>query len=219
MFSIKRNQVIITALVVMIAVAGYLSFVGNNPDAMEAGGPNLAAGIPLDDLGNVLISDSNLAAMYNGFDIWGLGNPAIYDVFMADADRFADENFGEAVFVNAMSESSFFVQAKLDREQSFSKQRDILRDLINATGLDRDERNRFADEMLNIQRRIEWETSAESIIESRGFGNTFVRIGDETVDVVVSKQNLTDQEVAIIMDIVQRKTGHAPDKIRISTIR
>jgi stage III sporulation protein AH len=91
--------------------------------------------------------------------------------------------------------------------------------MVNSSTLEREKRNEFADAMLDIQRRIEKETSAETMIESKGFGNTFVRIDDNTVDVVVSKQSLTDQDIAQIMDIVQRKTGMSADKIRISTLR
>ena len=46
-----------------------------------------------------------------------------------------------------------------------------------------------------------------------------VRIDDETVDVVVDKEELTDAEVAQIEDIVKRKTGFEADKIRISPLK
>jgi len=41
---------------------------------------------------------------------------------------------------------------------------------------------------------------------------------DETVDVVVDKDTLTDAEVAQIEDIVKRKTGMDASQIRINTL-
>ena len=41
---------------------------------------------------------------------------------------------------------------------------------------------------------------------------------DDTVDVVVDKDTLTDAEVAQIEDIVKRKTGMDASKIRINTL-
>ena len=41
---------------------------------------------------------------------------------------------------------------------------------------------------------------------------------DDTVDVVVDKDTLTDAEVAQIEDIVKRKTGMEASKIRINTL-
>ena len=57
------------------------------------------------------------------------------------------------------------------------------------------------------------------MIESKGFKEAYVRIDDETVDVVVDKEELTDAEVAQIEDIVKRKTGFEADKIRISPLK
>ena len=57
------------------------------------------------------------------------------------------------------------------------------------------------------------------MIKSKGFKNVYVRIDDETVDVVVDKDNLTDAEIAQIEDIVKRKTSVSADKIRISPLK
>ena len=60
-----------------------------------------------------------------------------------------------------------------------------------------------ADNLLEIQQRIEKETAAEAMIESKGFSEVYVRIDDNTVDVVVNKSELTDSELAQIMDTSQ----------------
>ena len=73
--------------------------------------------------------------------------------------------------------------------------------------------------MLEIQQRIERETAAEAMIEAKGFKEVYVRIDDDTVDVVVDRAELTDTEVAQIEDIVKRKTGYSNDKIRISPLK
>ncbi len=57
------------------------------------------------------------------------------------------------------------------------------------------------------------------MIESKGFTEVYVRIDDETVDVVVNKKELTDAELAQIEDIVKRKTGFDSTKIRISPLK
>jgi stage III sporulation protein AH len=57
------------------------------------------------------------------------------------------------------------------------------------------------------------------MIESKGFREAYVRMDDNTVDVVVDKEALTDAEVAQIEDIVKRKTGMDPSKIRINTLQ
>ena len=57
------------------------------------------------------------------------------------------------------------------------------------------------------------------MIEAKGFNEVYVRIDDDTVDVVVDKAELTDAEIAQIEDIVKRKTGVSADKIRITPLK
>ena len=95
----------------------------------------------------------------------------------------------------------------------------MLNEMLNNEKLDTEKKNEVTTAMLQIQQRIEKETAAESMIEAKGFKEVYVRIDDDTVDVVVDKAELTDAEVAQIEDIVKRKTGVSADKIRITPLK
>lgn len=209
MFKLKRNQVIITSLVVMIAIAGYLNYIDGIIEIPEGFAYN---------------QDGSISALVP--ELEGLVDLSDLEVIPADIAitplppvgiETASNDNGEAMFVNAITdESTFFVQARLDREQSRARQREVLLELINNENIDQEVRAESADAMLTIQRRIEKESAAEALIESRGFKQVFVRIGDNSVDVIVNKETLTDSEVAQIEDIIKRKTGVESDIIRIS---
>lgn len=203
MFVIKKNQVIITALVLMIGTAGYLNFVDN-----RAAEPSQV----------VLNDDSDISGLVPDIDLYG--EATINEVEAVNAEANAEEDeAGKAVFVNNNNDTSYFVQAKLEREQARAKQKDILTEMINNTNIDQNKKSDAADEMLKIQERIEKETAAEAMIEAKGFKEVYVRIDDDTVDVVVNKTELSESEIAQIEDIVKRKTGASVDKIRISPIK
>ena len=217
----KRNQVIITALVVMIGVAGYLNHVDNRGMAelqrtiLNDHG-EISALAPFTEQG--LFTDGMLYS-----DIFEIGEALTMDdgsnMIHVDAIRAHNADDAEAVFINTRLNSSFFVQSKLEREQSRSRQKEILMSLINDANVEAPQRAVSADAMLEIQRRIERETASEAMIEARGFKEVYVRIGDDTVDVVVNKEALTEAEIAQIEDIIRRKTGMNVDQIRISTLR
>ncbi len=225
MFRIKRNQIIITALVVMIVVAGYLNYMDASAPTARTGAPELA-----------LTEDGEIKALV----LDGTTGETV-EIYSADSDKLnweiaiSDENdysadyaseddsdfsdAGVAVFVNSTSDSSYFVQAKLDREQSRSKQKDVLLGLINNENVASEQKAECANQMLTIQERIEKETMAEAMIEAKGFAEAFVRIDNDTVDVVVSKSVLSDAEIAQIEDIVKRKTGMPAEAIRIVPLK
>ncbi|MCL2357348.1 MAG: SpoIIIAH-like family protein [Defluviitaleaceae bacterium] len=236
MFVFKRNQVIITALVVMVAVAGYLTWTDSRADS-------LATGYVLTDSGEIaaLIPDPGVLTSLFPDDYTGLigapwettHDPAIAvsgdDFFSLSGFDFSDiatlptneeqlTEAGEAIFVN-QSRDSLFVQNRLTREQARSSERAILNELINNSNISDAQRNEATDAMMEIQRRIEREAATEALIEARGFTEAYVRISDASVDVIVSKEALTDAELAQIVDIVNRKTGMEATQINVSPMR
>lgn len=224
MFVIKKNQVIITALVVMIAAAGYLNYIDS--DSSEVSEVMLndesdTSGIVGDDYVQMEGLDDEVSISSESVESLNTaeGGDNIQAV-SAEVNAVDDENeAGEAVFVNTSNDSSYFVQAKLDREQARAKQKDILTEMINNNSVEQDKKAECADEMLKIQQKIEKETAAEAMIEAKGFSEVYVRIDDETVDVVVNKESLSQKEIAQIEDIVKEKTGFSADKIRISSVK
>lgn len=219
MFVIKKNQIVITALVVMIAAAGYLNYIDSVPtdtsevmltDADEAIGivpEDMEAALPEDYDENQIAMDTEETA-------------EIHTDKEEQKDTAASQNdAGTAVFVNSSDDSSYFVQAKLEREQARAKQKEMLNEMLNNEKLNADGKNEVTTAMLSIQQRIEKETAAEAMIEAKGFKEAYVRIDDDTVDVVVEKTQLTEAEIAQIEDIVKRKTGVSAEKIRISPLK
>ncbi len=213
--SIKKNHVIITALVVMIAAAGYLNYIdstpGNVSEVMLTDEGDLAA--VFDDNPEIAVEaddeETTAKAEESGKT----------EKTEENTEEAASPDAGTAVFVNSSNDSSYFVQAKLDREQSRNKQKDMLNEMLNNENIDAEKKNEVTTAMLQIQQRIEKETAAESMIEAKGFNEVYVRIDDDTVDVVVDKEELTDAEIAQIEDIVKRKTGVSADKIRITPLK
>ncbi|MCL2169501.1 MAG: SpoIIIAH-like family protein [Defluviitaleaceae bacterium] len=209
-FKLKRNHVIVAALVVMIGVTGYLNLRDNRA------------------------ADDNFALTESG-EIMALitGDTIPQDVAMVNTtiDYYGNLDFthsnqiatvaahGDAVFVNTSSDSSFFIQAKLNREQARSGQMASLTDMINNPSIAQEQRADKATQMAELLSRIEREAATEALIESKGFTEVYVRISDHAVDIVVDRAELTDQEVAQIVDVALRKTGMALNQIFISPLR
>lgn len=234
MFVMKRNQVIITALVIMIAVAGYLNYTDTKKGAMVNG-----SSLILNDEGELAALVPNTETIDASKDITDVTNTEVVEGDIGIALTAPEESVDvaeivtdqpvsqtedvvdpdSAIFVNSNLDDTYFIQAKLVREQDRSKQKEILTEMINNKNLEQTQRAEFATQMLDIQKRIEKESSAEAMIEAKGFKEVYVRIDDKTVDVVVNKEVLTDAEIAQIEDIVKRKTGMETENIRISPMK
>ena len=214
MFAVKRNQVVVTALAVMIAAAGYLNFT-------ESKSSGEIASVDLNDPTSyeaLLNDDGSIATLADDEDSDGLEVAHGEDPAGGGESTPVYDDTGAAVYVSATPDT-YFVQAKLEREQSRASQKDMLTEMINNSNVDEAKKQECADNLLEIQQRIEKETAAEAMIESKGFSEAYVRIDDDTVDVVVNKSELSDTELAQIMDIVTRKTGMKESQVRISPLK
>ncbi|MEA4816474.1 MAG: SpoIIIAH-like family protein [Lachnospiraceae bacterium] len=225
MFTIKRNHIIVTTLMIMIAIAGYLNF--SEAKSSERG--NETALQSDETLGNyaILGDEEEITTLADDMTEEEIASSE-FDPITAEAigdtgseavaaSTTSADDTGAAVFVNStLDASEYFVQAKLDREQERAKEKDILTEMINNKNVEKEQKVNCAESMLELQKRIEKEAAAEAMIKAKGFKEAYVRIDDNTVDVVIDKESLTEAETAQIMDIVKRKTGIANDKIRIT---
>ncbi|MBS7340545.1 MAG: SpoIIIAH-like family protein [Suilimivivens sp.] len=233
---VKKNQIMITALAIMIAVAGYLHFAG---DQITDEGIMTAGSGVTEIQSNTVEADTDVAALFEISDEdmeqaeYGEIQSLDSDVVLEEAN-YLDETMGEvtenvenqisdsetpgeAVFTSATSMNTLS-GARLLKEQTRAKNKETLLEIINNVNITEEQKQTAIDNMIAITEIAEKETAAEILLESKGFEDVVVSITDDTVDVVVNAAELSEAQRAQIEDIVIRKTGVAPEAIVISTL-
>lgn len=109
--------------------------------------------------------------------------------------------------VNGSIQSDIFAAAKLSREQMRAKNKETLMALIENEEVAEGQRQEAVEAMIALTDVAERENAAEVLLQAKGFGSVVVNITDESVDVCVGANVLSDSQVAQIQDIVERKTG------------
>ncbi len=228
---IKKNQMMITALAIMIAVAGYLNFAGTkvtDEDLMSVSGEMGATGLTQEDAEEeyaALLDLSEEDIEQVSGDIESLDS----DVTMAEsgsvdeelaqalAEEQMDEVPGEAVFTSAETASALS-GAKLEKEQTRVQNKETLLEIINNANISETQKQEAVSSMLSMTDIAEKETAAEILLEAKGFDDAIVSIDGDSVDVVVNTAELSEAQRAQIEDIVIRKTGVSADAVVISTV-
>lgn len=239
---VKKNQIMITALAIMIAVAGYLNFAGSRISDEEIMAVNSDA--VTEDMGQseevasmFEISDED-AEQFTYGDIESLDAEVVItedvlDEGMAESvgdtlgetvsetidesvSAAIDESAGEAALISTTG-AGMLSDAKLMKEQTRAKSKETLLEIINNVNISEEQKQEAVDSMIDITNVAEKETAAEILLAAKGFEDVVVSITDTTVDVVVNSTELTEAQRAQIEDIVIRKTGVAPEAIIIST--
>lgn len=131
-------------------------------------------------------------------------------------DAFSEENTGERV-LNKVTEN-YFEEVKLSREQTRAKNKDRLTQLVNNENATDEQKEEAMKEIMNMVNIIEKETATENTLVAKGFNEAIVTILDDSVEVIINSQELTEQQIAQIEDVVKRKTECGADKIVISPV-
>lgn len=197
----KKNQVIITSLAILIAVAGYLNFADVNLGFKDKEASTDSSSI-LDDV-NYDLTDETALLDENGAD--GTSQSEVMDTASP----------GEAVLTGA---SDFAAQAKVSREQVRSQNKTDLQSIISNKDISDEEKQNAINTMVSMTELTEKEAAAELLLEAKGFENVIVNLTGETADVVVPDADLEGASRAQIEDIVKRKTGVAAESIVITPL-
>ena len=197
----KKNQIIITSLAILIAVAGYLNFADVDLGFKDKEASTDSSSI-LDDV-DYDLTDETALLDENGAD--GTSQSEVMDTASP----------GEAVLTGA---SDFAAQAKVSREQVRSRYKADLQAVISNKDISDDEKQNAINTMVSMTELTEKEAAAELLLEAKGFENVIVNLTGETADVVVPDADLEDAKRAQIEDIVKRKTGVAAESIVITPL-
>ena len=192
-----KNQIIITTLALLLAVVGYISY-DNRDTFMNA-----------KDVLSTEIEAVNGEADTQVSDEVALETVSTEEIL----------NAGETVLTSASTESEECVaQVKLGREQVRSKNKEALQKIIDDAGVSEEEKKSAVDAMVKLTENAQMEEDAQMMLEAKGFKNAVVSLSDDCCDVIVGKEDVTDEKRAQIEDIIKRKTNIGASNIVISTM-
>lgn len=192
-----KNQIIITTLALLLAVVGYISY-DNRDTFMNA-----------KDVLSTEIEAVN-----------GEADTQVSDEVALETDSTEEIlNAGETVLTSASTESEECVaQVKLGREQVRLKNKEALQKIIDDAGVSEEEKKSAVDAMVKLTENAQMEEDAQMMLEAKGFKNAVVSLSDDCCDVIVGKEDVTDEKRAQIEDIIKRKTNIGASNIVISTM-
>lgn len=234
---VHKNQIIITALAVMIVVAGYLNFTGQEiatgnilqKDAKQTQSTVKVDGKKTDKKESKTTKVTKKGAKTTAKKADSRKDAVTKDISEEDSAKVtvndngevvaSQENPGEAVMVSNTIGTDYFSSAKLSREQTRAKNKETLLEIVNNKALASADKKAAVKEVAAITKLSEKENATEMMLEAKGFADAMVSLSDKSADVVVNAEELSSKQMAQIIDIVKRKTGFAAENIVITPVQ
>lgn len=154
--------------------------------------------------GEVLVDSISLEVLPGASPAVGEEEPIEESAVVITSDDISD-------IANA---DSFFAERRATMDMDRSEILSMLTTVISESSSDPDKEN-ATKQKLRIIEYMNTEKVVENLIVNKGFAEAFVVMTDSSVNVSINKEELSQSDVAKIMDVVIRETGRTADQIVI----
>jgi len=222
---LKRNQLIVLVISLMLITAGYLNFtsqenantVPTSEIVAELGDATLVSSIPITNESEENVVENEAENSVIGEAASENNSPSIVGAGPVSAHASKNEQTGEKEIetINQL-EDSYFTTSKLERESMYSQMLETYQEIYNNTGASAEQRTEALAEIAKINSTKNAIMIAENLISAKGFEKVVVFSNTNSVSVIIGKEELKPEEIAQIQNIVSRELNVTADIINIS---
>ena len=214
MKTLKKNQIVVFVIGIMIITAGYLSFSNNNANNLVETGAILDSE-EMASIGDARLVSANVAEE-NTNTTSMVANETAYEGNAIEAE-IGDTNTIEKTNSNGVtsdivetnaegiSTEEYFTNSKLERNTMYSEQIENYQDILSNTNVSEDQKKIAQEEIIRINNEQNAIMIAENLIKTKGIEDLVVFINKESINVIVKGDELEKEEIAQIQNIVTRE--------------
>ena len=233
--ALKRNQIIIFAIALMLITAGYLNYSMNVEQTAETSATaeqDQYAGIGdarLVSNNNVVEGNSNNTIVNNnetgkhntvtngsGTNNTVTGENNANNVTNLQSNKIENET-KETSSTSSEELSTYFAESKLERDKMYSEMLESYQSILANSGVSSDQKSTSQTEISNINKQKNAIMIAENLIKNKGFKDVVIFMNNGSVSCVVRDDKLEEAEIAQIQSIIQRELGVNVENIHISS--
>ena len=227
--NLKKNQVVIFVIALMLVTAGYLNFSNEQnllPTSSLADSEQMAA------IGDATLVSANQTTKNSVVDsvinnttsnTRQNSNAQTNSNVQTSGDIQANMNEQTNNQVAAsqtnnipQTDNSYYTQSKLDREKMYSQMLENYQKILEADNLSAEEKTTAQEEIKKINNEKNAIMIAENLIKTKGFEEVLLFVNNGNVSVVVRTEKLDESQIAQIQNIVTRELNVKVTKINVS---
>lgn len=211
---IKRNQLIILVISLMLITAGYLNFTSDSNTSKETA--KLFA-----ELGDATLVSTNAIVENDETEMENTvasNNAAVENTASNDVSSDASNVEENTVETNAEAvDDTYFTTSKLERENMYSQMLETYQQIYNNTEASTDQKTSAIEEIAKINKTKNAIMIAENLLSAKGFKNIVIFVNENSISVIAGETELKPEQIAQIQNIVSRELNVDAGIIHIST--
>ena len=217
---LKKNQVIIYVIALMLVTAGYLNYTTNTAEqvstqtAMEVEAND---DMQIADIGDATLVSSeavNENEVEENLTENTMNTNA--DMNMTQNSNTTENNTTTQASAT-VSTDEYFTKSKLERDTMYSQMIESYENVLNSSNSLETQKQSATEEIKKINDTKNSIMICENLISTKGFTNNIVFVNGDSISVIIGIEQLQQEEVAQIQNIISRELHAEIENIHIST--
>ena len=207
---LKKNQVIIYFIVLILMAVAYLNYTTQTADKSVQASTNTSNTSNIGDA--TLVSSNALETNTNVNEMQNTTNTT------DDTNSVNDEvQNTEQTSSNTVSTDDYFTKSKLERETMYSQMLESYENVLNSSNSLETQKQSATEEIKKINDTKNSIMICENLIQTKGFENSIVFVNGDSISIIIKSDEMTQEEVAQVQNIVSREMKAEINNIHIST--
>lgn len=225
---LKRNQIIITVIALMLVTAGYLNYTTNQEGAVPTS-TNTEEKTDIASIGDAKLVSSNgveegineEALVSNGEE----GKEKVQETAVVENDSEEtstntntsnNTNISVTTSTTSKETKEYFSSSRLSRETMYSQMLESYRKILENETISETQKSIAQTEIKNINDIKNKIMICENLIKTKGIEDLVIFVNDKSISVVVRTDKLEQEQIAQIQNIIEREMQTEISNIHIS---
>jgi len=217
---LKRNQIIISVLALMLITVGYMTYTSNVNNTVETG--KLMDAETMAGIGDAKLVNSNNTVETAETAENENAESSVSDENDKDKNNekinteTAQSGIDTKTTSGATYNVDYFVSSRLERDKMYSQMLDTYQNLAQNNSASPEQKSISTQEITNINNRKNSIMIAENLIKNLGFEDVVIFVNESSTSVIIKAEKLSEADIAQIQNIVCREIGVSAEAIHIS---
>ena len=210
---LKKNQVIIYVIVLMLMTVAYLNYTTQTEEQSVETSMQMEA---RDDSNTSNIGDATLLSSNDVSTDHETDN----DISNTNSTNIVENEITtNTTQTNSIATSTddYFTKSKLERDTMYSQMLETYENVLNSTNSLETQKQSATDEIKKINDTKNSIMICENLIQTKGFENNVIFVNGDSISVVIRSDEMTQEEVAQVQNIISREMKAEIENIHIST--
>lgn len=217
---LKKNQIVIYVIAIMLMTAGYLNYSTNDSNN------SVETSMNIESKDDSKLADIGDATLVNSNDVVESNTQAQETTAEAENNTTNNETTKENETQTNEVETStdsvknskddYFSKSKLERETMYSQMLETYEKVLNSTNAEEVQKQSATTEIKKINDTKNSIMICENLIQTKGFDDCVIFVNGDSVSVIVKKDELAKEDVAQIQNIISREMNSQIENIHIA---